>query len=104
MAEHAGFLLTRFEVGRDRKTPYERLIGEIRQKGARHDVRGGNFVEEETIRRSAWKTHMHVGGRSLLGRQGDNNSNHLGKQRRRVAHEDGQKEARERTMGTKQSG
>ena len=39
IAEHAGFLLTRFEVGRDGKTAYERL------KGKSAKVQGMSFAE-----------------------------------------------------------
>ena len=39
IAEHAGFLLTRFEVGRDGKTAYERL------KGTSAEVQGMAFAE-----------------------------------------------------------
>ena len=59
-------------------------------------------MEEETSRRSIWKTHMHVGGRSLLGREGKIGGIIVGN--RRVAHEEGQEEAGERTMETKQFG
>ena len=37
IAEHAGFLLTRFEVGRDGKTAYERLKGKS-AKSTRHGI------------------------------------------------------------------
>ena len=38
IAEHAGFLLKKFEVGRDGKTAYDRLKGQI-SKSARHGIR-----------------------------------------------------------------
>ena len=60
IAEQAGFLLTRFEVGLDGKTAYERLERSM-SKGTRLVIRGRNPVEEETSRRPAWKDDVRVG-------------------------------------------
>ena len=62
VAEHAGFLLWRFEVGQDGKTANERLTGKPAT------VQGGrNLVKELTCWRSARNAYMHVGGRRVLG-------------------------------------
>ena len=55
IAEQAGFLLTRFEVGRDWKSAYE---------------------EEETSRRSAWEGDVHVGGWRVVGHQSNHRRSH----------------------------
>ena len=71
IAAYAGFLLTRFEVGRDRKTAHEGLEG----KSA--TVQGMMFAEgdvarEETSRKPTWNSRVHVEGWSLVGRRGNN--------------------------------
>ena len=53
IAEHAGFLLTRFETGHDGKTAYERLEGEVGEGG--HDARGWCTVEKEASGRPLGK-------------------------------------------------
>ena len=68
IAEHAGFLLTRFEVGR-----WENCVGTMERRvdtGAGHDVRL-RVVEEEACGRPSWKIDVHVGGWRVLGCQGD---------------------------------
>ena len=75
IAEHAGFLLTRFEVGRDGKTAYERL------KGKSAKVQGIAFAEEILWKRTRAggplrEINVHVEGWYLLGCQSDDGRDH----------------------------
>ena len=104
IAEHAGFFLTRFEVGRDGKTAYERL------KGKSATVQCMAFAErilwkrKRASRRTAWTIDVHVGGWRLSGCQSDDSGGHRGKSKRRVVDENCSEETRQRKMGSKQFG
>ena len=96
IAEHEGFLLTRFEVGRDWKTAYERLEG----KSAK--VQGMAFAAG--ILRTVREADVHVGGWHLLGCQSDDGGGHRGKSKRRVVDENCSVKTRQGEMGSKQFG
>ena len=72
IAERAGFLLTRFEVGRDGKTACERLKGKS-AKCSRLGARGRNLVEEKTSRRLSgkltcmWEDGVCLGSKATIG-------------------------------------
>ena len=75
IAEQVGFHLTRFDVGIDRKTTYERL----KRKSAKVpglSLAEGLLWEEETTRRLAWKVDVHVGGWRVFGQQGNHGRSH----------------------------
>ena len=96
IAEHAGFSLTRFEVGRDGTTAYERL------KGKSAKVQGmalaeGILWKQKASRRTAREIDVHVGGWRLLGCRSDDGGGHRGKSKRRVVDENcSEKPAKER--------
>ena len=91
-----GFLLKRFEVGRDGKTAYERLRG----KSAKVQV----LVEKKASRRTAREIDVHVGGWHLVGCQSEDGRNHRGESKRCVADENCSEKAHQREMGSKQFG
>ena len=97
IAEQAGFLLTRFEVGRNGKTAYERL------KGKSAPVQGlslaeGIFRKRRRAGRACGKDGMYLEHQSSHGRS------HGGEPEWRVAHKNGPEKGSERNMGTKQPG
>ena len=95
IAEHAGFLLTRSEVGRDGKTAYERL------KGKSAKVQGMAFAEG-----ILWEKKRSGGplgrGWHLFMCQSDNGGGHRGKSERRVVDENCSEKTRRAEMGLKQ--
>ena len=101
VAEQAGFLLTRFEAGRDGKTAYERLEGKsAKVQGL---IRTRDLVEK-TSRRTAREVDMHVRRRHLSESQSDHRGGHRDEADRCVADENSSNETSQRDMGSKQFG
>ena len=90
IAERAGFLLTRFEVGRDGWTACERLKGKS-AKCSRLGVRRKESCGREDEQEALWEIDVHVGGRRVFGHQGNHRRSHCWRSKRRVAHENSQK-------------
>ena len=100
IAERAGFLWSRFDVGRDGKTAYERH----ERKSRRLVICVGKVEEEVTSRRPAWKVDVHVGRWRVFGHQSNHRKSHRGNPERRGAHKNGPEEDSEGKVRPKQSG
>ena len=102
IAEHAGLLLTMFEVGRDGKTAYERLKGKSAKVQGMAFAEGILWKRKRTGDRSG--NYVHVGGWHLLRCQSDDGGGHRGKSKRRVVDQNCSEKTRQREMGSKQFG
>ena len=91
IATHAGFLLTRFEVGRDGK-PRTKDSATVQDMMFAEGIWRGPIGKITCM----WEDGIYLGAKATTG------ATIVGKHRRRVAHEDGQEEAGRRTMGTEQ--
>ena len=69
LIEYSAFVWSRYRVGKDGKTAYERINGEEVQSGW-HGIWRRSTLETTTRRRTFGQIDMYVGRRNLRGRQG----------------------------------